>query len=202
MIITADTEFNKAEMFLCPSEPRTNNPHDLRFIDCTNVNKEQFACALQFLNGNTDYYVKAFVIDKDNNVYYGNAEKVHTQDFDRYDGYADYANVYYYTTNTLFDIVTDEIININDGYYATTNESPKSVSYQTGGGVVYKLATEWNYKLWYSQVYHGTIEENNSKIVHLPVMKYVDGLLKIEKNPLDNDKDITIYYSINFPNLQ
>ena len=75
MIITADTEFNKAEMFLCPSEPRTNNPHDLRFIDCTNVNKEQFACALQFLNGNTDYYVKAFVIDKDNNVYYGNAEK-------------------------------------------------------------------------------------------------------------------------------
>ena len=197
MIITADTEFNKAEMFLCPSESRTNNPHDLRFIDCTNVNKEQFACALQFLNGNTDYYVKAFIIDTKSNIYYGNAEKVHTQDYNRYDGYADYANVYYYTNNTLFDVVTDEIIDINDGYYATTNESPLNVSYQTSGGAVYKLATEWNYKLWYSQVYHGTIEDNNSKIVHLPIMKYANGQLKIEKNPLDDDKDITIYYSIN-----
>ena len=198
MIITDDTVFDNATIFLQgKTTGRINNPYDIRFIDCTDINEEQFTCALQFLIGNTDYYVKAFVIDKDDNVFYGSTEKVHTQDFNRYDGWADYANVYYYSSYTLFDVVTDEIIDKDKGYYSTTNESPTTVMYRTGGGAVYKLATEWNYKLWYSQVYHGTLENNSSKVVHLPVMKYADGLLTIVKNPLDADKDITIYYSIN-----
>lgn len=200
MIITDDTVFDNATIFLQgKSSSRINNPYDIRFIDCTGTNEEQFACALQFLVGNTDYYVKAFVIDKDNNVLYGSTEKVHTQDFNRYDGWADYANVWHAFEYTLFDVVTDEIINPNEGFYYTTNENPLSVRYQTGTSynTCYKLATEWNYKLWYSQWYHRTLENNSSKVVHLPVMRYNGGLLTIEKNPLDADKDITIYYSIN-----
>ena len=198
MIITDDTVFDNATIFLQgKTTGRINNPYDIRFIDCTDTNEEQFACALQFLMGNTDYYVKAFVIDKDDNVFYGSTGKVHTQDFNRYDGWADYANVYYYSSYTLFDVVTDEIIDKDNGYYSTTNENPTTVMYRTGDGTVYKLATEWNYKLWYSQVYSGTLENNGSKVVHLPVMKFADGLLTIEKNPQDADKEITIYYSIN-----
>ena len=197
MAITEETVFEKAQMFLCPNSVRTNDPHDIRYIDCTETNEEEFACALQFLEGNMDYYVKAFIIDADGNIFYGNAEKVHTQDYNRYEGYADYGNVYHAYSNTLFDIVTDEIIDPDKGYYATTNENPSSVSYRTGNGSVYKLATEWNYKLWYCQVYHGTLESNSSKIVHLPIMKYKDGYVYIEKNSLDTDKNITLYYSVN-----
>lgn len=183
----------------CPSNPRDNNPCDIRFIDCTGTNEEQYACALQFLMGNTDYYVRAFVVDVDGNVFYGNTENVHTQDYDRYDGWADFANVYHAFSNTLFDIVTDEIIIPSEGFYYSTNENPTTVSFQTGTGynTCYKYATEWNYKLWISQVYNGTVENNESSIVHLPMMKYSDGKLTIEKNSLDADKEITIYYDIN-----
>ena len=200
MIITADTDFDNATIFLQgKSTGRINDPHDIRFIDCTDTNEEQFACALQFLFGNTDYYVKAFAIDKYNNVFYGSTEKVHTLDYSRYDGWADYANVWYAFDYTLFDVVTDEIIDPNNGFYYTTNENPQRVSHQTGTSynTCYKLATEWNYKLWYCQCYHGTLENNSSKVVHLPVMSYSNGVLTIEKSKLDADKDITIYYSIN-----
>ncbi len=188
MVITEDT---KIEGY------GSNRPEDIRFIDCTDTNEEEFFCSLQFLMGNTDYYVKAFAIDAENNVIYGETEEVHTQDFNRYNGKADYANVYYASSYTAFDLVTDEIININEGYYSTSNENPTTVRYRTGNSVSYKLGTEWNYKLWYSQWYHGTRTNNSDKMVHLPVMKYTDGKLVIEKNPLDADKDITIYYRIN-----
>ena len=199
MIITEETEFDKANMFLCPADPRNNNPHDIRFIDCTGTNEEEYACALQFLEGNTDYYVKAYVIDADGNVYYGETETIHTQDYNRCNRYADFANVYDAFTYTLFDVVTDEIIVPSGGFYYTTNESSTRVRYQTGTNtsISYKLATEWNYNLWYSQVYYGTVERNSSSVVHLPVMKYKNGLLTIERNSQDADKDLTIYYSIN-----
>lgn len=200
LIITDDAVFDKATMFLQGKESgRINNPYDLRFIDCTDTSEEQFACTLQFLIGNTDYYVKAYVIDTDKNVLYGSTEKVHTQDFNRYDGWADYANVWYAFSNTLFDVVTDEIINPSDGFYYSTNENPKTVRHQVGTSynTCYKFATEWNYKLWYSQWYYGTIENNSSLVVHLPIMKYHNGQLTIEKSPIDADKNITIYYSIN-----
>ncbi len=200
MIITDNTVFDNATIFLQgKSTGRINNPYDIRFIDCSDTNEEQFACALQFLMGNTDYYVKAFVIDNDNNILYGTTEKVHTKDYNRYNGWADYANVWYAFDHTLFDVVTDELIDPNNGFYYTTNEKPERVKYQTGTSynTCYKLATEWNYKLWYCQCYHGTLENNSSKVVHLPVMSYSNGMLTIEKNPLDADKDISIYYSIN-----
>lgn len=191
LVIDENTKYEKTQVLLRPS-----NLSDIRFIDCTDVNEEQFACALQFLIGNTDYYVRAFVIDTYNNVIYGETEKVHSQNYNRYNGSSDVANVYYYNSNTLFDVVTDEIIPKEDGYYGSTNETPTEVAFKPSYAC-YKYKTEWNYKLWYSQIYGGTVVHNPSKVVHLPVMKYANGLLTIEKNPLDADKTVTIYYSLN-----
>ena len=199
LIITDDTKFDKANVMLHIVGYETDKPIDTRFIDCTDTNEEQYACALQYLEGNIDYYVKSFVIDNENNVVYGDAIKVHTQDYNRYDGYAGYGNVWYAFKYTLFDLVTDEIINPYDGFYYTTNENPTHIGYQVGTSynTCYKVATEWNYKLWYCQRFYGTVDNNSSLVVHLPVMKYNNGLLTIEKSPLDADKDITIFYSIN-----
>ena len=195
MVITEETKFDKADVYLYIEGYVTDKPQDIRFIDCTETNDEEFVCALQFLMGSTDYYVKAFYIDAENEVHYGNAEKVHTQAYNRYDGFAGYGNVWYAFSYTLFDLVTDEIINPNEGFYYTTNENPTTVRYQTGTSynTCYKLATEWNYKLWY---YHSG-HSDTSKHLHTPVMSYKNGKLVIEKNPLDADKNITIYYSIN-----
>ena len=190
MIITDDTVFDRVEPLV-----RESLHKDIQFIDCTDISKEQFSCALLYLWGNTDYYVKAFVIDTDNNVYYGNTEKVHTQDYNRYNGRADYANVWHAFECSLFDLVTDEIINPNDGFYYSTNENPRTVRHQIGTGynTCYKFATEWNYKLWY---YHSGHSDTNKQI-NVPITSFSNGKLTIEKNPLDADKDISIYYSIN-----
>lgn len=175
--------------------PFDNSRFDLLLIDCSNTNKEEYAVALQYLLGNADYYVKAFVINKEDEVIYGDTKKVHTKDFDRYVGYPDYANVWYAFKNTLFDLVTDEIINPNDGFYYSTNENPTRVRHQVGTSynTCYKFQTEWNYKLWY---YHSS-HCNQDKIINTPIMSFSNKKLFIEKNPLDADKDITIFYSIN-----
>ena len=169
---------------------------DYRKLDCTIIGEEQFWCSLKLLKPNSDYYVRAFVIYKDENVSLGNIEKLRTQSFSRYDGKSDYANVWYAFDYTLFDLVTDEIINPNDGFYYSTNESPTRVRHQVGTSynTCYKFATEWNYKLWY---YHNANHSDKNKMINHPIMSYSNGKLSIEKNPLDADKDITIYYSIN-----
>jgi hypothetical protein len=195
MIITEDTRFDKANIFLNPSKPS-----DLRFIDCTGTNEEEYVCALQFLMGDTDYYVKAFIIEADGNVIYGNTEKVHTQVFSRYNGSADVANVYYAFSYTLFDLVTDEIINPAEGFYYSTNENPTTVRFQTGNrqNTCYKFSTEWNYLLWYHQIWNwNNSSQSYYNPLHIPIMKYADRKLYIKKNPLDADKDVTIFYSIN-----
>lgn len=200
MEITNETDFDYADIFLRGKENKViDTPSDIRFIDCTETNEEQFACALQFLIGNTDYYVRAFAIDKSNNIYYGGTEKVHTKDYNRYKGSADYGNVWYAFNYTLFDHVTDEIIEPSDGFYYTTNENPTTVKNQVGTSynTCYKFLTEWNYKLWYGQRFNWDNSPKKKGLsVHLPKMKYADGTLTIEKNPLDADKEVTIYYSI------
>ena len=207
MFITEDTKYYKAEIIGSDCYEGVSwvdfdqNAFDIKFIDCTSTNEEQFAYALQFLMGNTDYYVKAFVIDAENNIIYGNVEKVHTMDFNRCNGAHDYANVWHAFDYTLFDLVTDEIIDPNNGFYYSTNENPTNVSFWTGTGynTCYKYITEWNYRLWYYQQWNRDDWDkgNNYSPTHIPVMKYDNGKLTIEKNPLDADKDITIYYSIN-----
>ena len=176
----------------------TNNGYtnkDYRIIDCTGIGKEQFWCTLKLLEGNTKYYIRAFAIQKDGAVVYGETLELVTQNYSRYNDSFDRANVWHAFDSTLFDLVTDEIIDPNDGFYYSTNENPTKVRHQVGTGynTCYKYLTEWNYKLWY---YHSA-HCNQEKIVNTPVMTFSDNKLFIEKNPLDADKDISIYYSIN-----
>ena len=183
LIINENSKFEKI------GDDRT--PKALRVIDCTGINEEEFMCGLLDLEGNTDYYVRAFAITNEGEVIYGEEEIVHSQTFNRYNGRADYANVYYYQNYTLFDLVTDEIITHEEGYYGSTNENPKKVSYKPSYAC-YKFATEWNYKLWY---YHSSHCVNNKK-VSIPVMRMNDGKLEITKAEADKDKTVSIYYCV------
>jgi fibronectin type 3 domain-containing protein len=183
LIINENSKFEKI------GEDRT--PKDLRVIDCTGINEEEFMCGLLDLEGNTDYYVRAFAITDEGEVLYGDEEIVHSQTFSRYKGRADYANVYYYNSYTLFDLVTDEIISPEQGYYGSTNENPKRVAYKPSYAC-YKFASEWNYKLWY---YHSGHCDNNKK-VSIPVMRMNDGKLEITKAEADKDKTVSIFYCV------
>ena len=169
---------------------------DYRILDCTIVGKKQFWCSLKLLKPNCDYYVRAFVVNNDETVSLGNIEKLHTKSFDRYYGKSDYANVWYAFNYTLFDLVTDEIIDPNDGFYYSTNENPTTVRHQVGTGynTCYKFATEWNYKLWY---YHNANHSDITMQVNPPIMSFSNGKLSIEKNIYDTDKEISIYFSVN-----
>ena len=173
-----------------------NSPKNIRYYDCTDINSEEYLLQLYYLEGNTDYYIRAFMITEDNNVLYGNTETVHTPNFNRYNGRADYANVWHAFDNTLFDLSTDEIIDPYEGFYYSTNENPRSVKKQVGISYnsCYKFLTEWNYKLWY---YHNVNHSDIAKMVSIPQMKMVNGKLKITKAESDKDKIIDIYYSIN-----
>ena len=176
------------------SHPNSLRPIDYRIVDCTLIGKEQFWCTLQLLKSDMDYYVRAFAITSSGNVVYGDIETIHTLIYSRSDARWDEANVWYSSKYALFDLATDEIINIKDGYYYSTNENPTKVYRTTYTNTCYKFATEWNYKLWY---YHHTGHCDPNKIVSTPTMTYKNGKLSIEKNPQDADKNITIYYSIN-----
>jgi hypothetical protein len=168
---------------------------DFRVINCSDIGKEQFWCPLLMLKSDLTYYIRAYAVDFDGNITYGQIESLFSQSFDRYSGRADYANVFYAFKHTLFDLVTDEIINPNEGFYYSTNENPTMVRSQKGTGynTCYKFLTEWNYKLWY---YH-SVHCNRQKMVNSPLMSLINGKIVIEKNPLDANKDITIFYSIN-----
>lgn len=188
---------NQDEMIISKATSCNNDetPNKLRFYDCTDLNERQFNTTLKRLYSNTRYYVKAYIIDNDGNVTYGNTETIEMPTFNRYNDRFDRSNVFHAFSNTLFDLVTDEIIDPStDGFYYSTNEAPTRVSYQKGTSynTSYKFATEWNYKLWY---YHG-VHCNKNKIVSVPSMVYNNGKLTITKNGADADKDISIYYSI------
>lgn len=131
---------------------RTNEVLPLRCIDCTAVNNEQYWCALFYLKGHTTYYLRAFVIDSQGNISYGETKSITTQPFNRYPGLADFANVFYWKERTLFDLMTDEIIDIRkDGFYYSTNENPNSCRFQHHFKIneCYKFKREWSYLIWF-----------------------------------------------------
>ena len=171
-------------------------PQDLSVYDCSNINKEQFITPLICLEGTTKYYIRAYVITEDNDYIYGDIIEIDTMPYERCcDGMA-YANVWYWDDYTLFDLVTDEIININNGFYYSTNEMPTVVEFQKGYSynTCYKFATEWNYKLWY---YHNINHCDMNKVVDIPIMSVTGDVLSIIKSQNDINKDITIVYQIN-----
>lgn len=195
MFVTDNTQFEKPTILLPSNQFDNNIAMDVRYLDCSDINDEEFLCGLFYLQGNTDYYIRAFAITDDKKVIYGDVEKVHSQSYNRYEGRADYGNVWHAFDYTLFDLITDEIIDPYKGFYYSTNENPTRVRYQAGTGynTCYKFATEWNYKLWY---YHNVNCCDAIKIVSIPKMKYVNGKLEILKAEADKDKSVTIYYCI------
>lgn len=197
-----DNSVEKSDPYFYQDEETPNDRYnslcseDYRIIDCTQIGEEQFWISLKLLKANTTYYVRAYVVKQDNTILYGDIEEIHSADFSRYSGRADYANVWYAFGYTTFDLITDEIINPTEGFYYSTNESPQTVRYQKGTSynTCYKFATEWNYKLWY---YHNLEFISKESIVNVPIMKLINSKLEITKNPKDANKNITIYYSIN-----
>lgn len=195
MFIEENTQMDKPTSVLRSNHRDFNSPMNLRFLDCSEINEEEYICELFYLEGNTDYYVKAFAVTESNKTIYGETEKIHTPQYNRYTGRADYANVWYAFNYTLFDLISDEIINPSDGFYYSTNENPSTVRHQVGTSynTCYKFSTEWNYKLWY---YNNENCNDTKKMVSIPKMKMVNGKLEISKADVDSDKSITIYYSI------
>lgn len=172
---------------------------ETKVFDCTTQGKEQFNVPLTNILGNTKYYVKAFVVNKKGEILYGNTIELESENFNRDTRYGvkyDFANVYYSTKYTLFDLVTDEYIDyVNDGCYYSSNESSTYCSFAMRvPGSMYKFKTKWNYKLWY---YNNPLHCDEEKMVGVPVMEYVNGKLKISKQESDVDKNVVFYYSIN-----
>jgi hypothetical protein len=166
---------------------------DSYIVDCTSIGKEQFWTTLRLLKPDKDYYVRSYVITSSDLCIYGNIVEIHSLNFSRWtSGHSDYANVWHAFEYTLFDLITDEIINPSNGFYYSTNENPKTVKRQVGTGynTCYKFATEWNYKLWY---YHSRHSEESEQI-NPPLASLSNGKLFLEQNPLDANKNITIYY--------
>ena len=60
-------------------------------------------------------------------MYYGNIKEIKTQNFNRSNAGWDYANVQYRSYYTLFDLMSDEII--DGGFYYSTNEYATSYGY-------------------------------------------------------------------------
>lgn len=199
MAITNSTPFEQVNYNTASASTMNYNT---RFIDCSNIGKEEYIIYLRFLEGNQRYFIRAFAIHKDGCVIYGDIKEVATQDFIRNKNKdSDKANVWYLGNNSdknlysLFDLVTDEIIDPQNGFYYSTNENPAIVNYQIGTSynTCYKFLTEWNYKLWY---YHNTIHCDQNKIVSLPQMSYSGGKISISASETDVNKELTFYYSI------
>lgn len=163
-------------------------------LDCTFIAGEEYLYSIKYLDGDCDYYIRAFAIDDSGNVIYGDMERVHTQSFNREDGRVDFANVWYDYDYSLFDLVTDEIISNPESYYYSTNEYPYEVEFGHGWSACYKFATERNYRLWLCQDARHTEME---KITSRPVMSVRNDKLYLTPAAADLDKGVTIYYSVN-----
>lgn len=195
--LTIDDKTTYYTEYYYSDENFNDDPKDFRVIDCSKDNEEQFNIYLHVLKANTQYYVRSYIITSDGSITYGNIVTVQSQNYNRYGGYAGYGNVWHAFDYTLFDLMTDEIIDPDkDGFYYSTNENPTNCSYQIGTSynTCYKFKTQWNYYLWY---YHNAFHTNADDFVEKPVAKYADGKVTLRKNNADSDKNITIYYQVN-----
>ena len=197
MSMTSGTNYTSLNEFRYVIDDKPSK--DTKIYDLSFINKEQFAHRLQFLYGNTKYYIRAYAVTKTGTIY-GETDSLITQNFTRGSGYADYENVFYSRNVDLFDVMTDEIINpTTDGFYYTTNESYQTCSFQRdwGYGATYKLKNEWNYKLWFC---HWNGIKNSSGTystgMYLPVMSLKGNKLTIEKSSKNINDDVIFYYSI------
>lgn len=160
-------------------------------IDCSESSSEQFTCWVKGLEGGRTYFIRAFAKTKEGEILYGDIQTVSTQNFIRSDSSYDYANVFEWKKCTLFDLVSDEIIDpIYDGFYYSTNEMPDICDYQIGTSfnTCYKYISKWNYKLWRIYAFY----LSNITKVDMPSMS-MDG----DKLVISSQKGTHIFYSIN-----
>lgn len=199
----------------------TNVPKAYRIIDCSNVNKEQFFCELKALLPNTNYYVRTAIIHNNSKITYGNIETVSTpNNFKRmkvedlenrvkpmyvnyyqgknYTQYVrmDFANVWNASfKHTTFDLVTDEIIDVHNGFVYSTNDDPtpkhiKLTNYDINNGYYnscFKFATEWNYILWLT---HSDARVYEDLITDEPIITQNGEYVTIESK-------YDVYYEVN-----
>jgi hypothetical protein len=106
--------------------------------------------------GATTYYVKAYAKNA-KNTFYGNELTFQTANFSRETRSFDFANVYWKSQFTLFDVLTDEIITPNaDGSYSfwySSNEDPRvfqttRTASNLPGFLFYKFKTQANCQKW------------------------------------------------------
>lgn len=192
MVVIADTIKTREDMKYCFGMTNwTDNVRPYRCIDCTPINREQFWCPLTYLKGNTKYYVRAFVKDDQGTVNYGETICITTGQFNRHTGYAGYANVFCWQKNTLFDKMTDEIIDPEkDGFFFSTHENPNSCKFQRGyaRNGCFKFKTEWSYLLWF---FHEAEKQIYTRNVP-PAMYMENGKLVIAAK-----KNERVFYKIN-----
>jgi serine/threonine protein kinase len=197
LFITDSTKKTKIEEFDCTRVIISNTVS----IEHDNRNEEEFIYPIKNLQGDQDYYVKAYVITPKRKMIYGKVEKIHTLDFSRFEGWTDVANVFQATDYTAFDLMTDEILDIDkDGCFYSANESPKVClrNTETKRTGYYKFKTRWNYQLWYSHCGINRLEwKSYDTGVYRPVMRMIAGKLQI-KPDWHNVKDtLNFYYTIN-----
>ena len=163
--------------------------------DCSAFEGHEFTSRMVHLKSNTKYYVYSYVVT-DEGVHYGDAVEITSGNFNRWNGRFDYANVYHATSNTLFDLVTDEII--DGGFYYSNNESSNNCGYTTNRSIspYFKFKTEFNYKLWR---YNNWCYWRN-KTVDAPSQPNMS--LASKKLSMTTDEGASIYYCINGDGLR
>lgn len=163
--------------------------------------EDEFVFPICNLKGDRDYFVKPYVITLGRKVLYGKPIKIHTQVFSRFDGLSDVANVFHAFDYTAFDVLTDEIMDIDrDGCFYSSNEDPKQCirnteTKQTG---YYKFKTRWNYQLWYSHAGINNLDwKSYDTGVFRPVMRFINGRLRIKPDWRNANDTLNFYYTIN-----
>lgn len=115
-----------------------------------------FNLTIQGTMGNTTYFTKAYA-KSGNKIYYGKTESFKTANHFREVRAWDYANVFWKSNYTLYDLLTDEIIqpDLNGNYFIwyTSNENPKVFSTTKTASslpffLFYKFKSQENCQRW------------------------------------------------------
>jgi len=166
-----------------------DTPIECTRFNCSALSGREFTCRIKMLKSSTKYYVYSYIIT-DEGLHYGNPVEITSGSFNRCPQPAGFANVWYAFSYTLFDNVTDEIIDPSaDGFYYSTDENPDYMGYQKGTSynTCAKFKTEWIYKIWrYSRV--------------APCLPNIS--LKSKKLTMTTDEGASIYYCINGDGLR
>jgi len=116
-----------------------------------------FDVIIRNLFGGRVYYARAYVVLENNEVIYGNQVTIPARNYARDPARSDFANVYYKSAYTLFDLQTDEVItpNVSGTYdiWYSSNEDVKAyqktlTKAQLSSFLFYKFKNKENCQRW------------------------------------------------------